>query len=79
MKKERVTVDNVEALEKTIAEVREAQKIFATYTQEQVDKIFLAAASAEWKSVEIRRGPLVIRASGNPAINGIELIREETK
>ncbi len=46
MKKERVTVDNVEALEKTIAEVREAQKIFATYTQEQVDKIFLAAASA---------------------------------
>lgn len=40
---------------------------------------FLAAASAEWKSVEIRRGPLVIRASGNPAINGIELIREETK
>ena len=46
MKKERVTVDNVEALENAIAEVREAQKIFATYTQEQVDKIFLAAASA---------------------------------
>lgn len=26
--------------------MREAQKIFATYTQEQVDKIFFAAASA---------------------------------
>ncbi len=39
-------VDGVEKLEEAIARVREAQKIFATYTQEQVDKIFLAAASA---------------------------------
>ncbi len=39
-------VDSVEALEATIASVREAQKKFATYTQEQVDKIFLAAATA---------------------------------
>ena len=39
-------VDSVEKLEQAIESVREAQKKFATYTQEQVDKIFLAAASA---------------------------------
>jgi len=39
-------VDSVEAFEKTLARVREAQKQFATFTQEQVDKIFLAAALA---------------------------------
>ena len=39
-------VDSVEALVAKIAEVREAQRVFATYTQEQVDKIFLAAATA---------------------------------
>ncbi len=44
--KEFPIVDNVEALEARIKEIREAQRIFATYTQEQVDKIFLAAASA---------------------------------
>ena len=39
-------VDTVEALEKRIEEVREAQRIFSTYSQEQVDKIFAAAALA---------------------------------
>ena len=39
-------VDGVEKLEAAIAEVREAQRKFAAYTQEQVDKIFLAAAMA---------------------------------
>lgn len=39
-------VDNVDALVAKMAEVREAQRIFSTYTQEQVDKIFLAAATA---------------------------------
>ena len=34
-------VDNVEALEAKMKEMREAQKIFATFTQEQVDKINL--------------------------------------
>ena len=38
-------VDSVETLQEAIAKTREAQKKFATYTQEQVDKIFLAAAS----------------------------------
>ena len=40
------TVDSVESLEAAIARVREAQRKFATYTQEQVDAIFLAAAEA---------------------------------
>ena len=31
-------VDTVEALEERLAGVREAQRIFAAYTQEQVDK-----------------------------------------
>ena len=43
-------VDSIETLEAKIAEVREAQKIFSTYTQEQVDKIFKAAAIAANKA-----------------------------
>ncbi|OYP43813.1 bifunctional acetaldehyde-CoA/alcohol dehydrogenase, partial [Lachnotalea glycerini] len=39
-------VDNVDALIAKMAKMREAQKIFATYTQEQVDKIFFAASVA---------------------------------
>ena len=46
MNKEYTIVDSVEALEAKLKSVKEAQKIFATYTQEQVDKIFLAAATA---------------------------------
>ncbi len=44
------TVDSVEALLDAIERTRAAQRIFATYTQEQVDKIFLAAASAANKA-----------------------------
>ena len=43
-------VDSVEKLEEAIKRTRKAQKVFATYTQEQVDKIFLAAASAANKA-----------------------------
>ena len=39
-------VDSVEALKEAIARVRAAQQRFASYTQEQVDAIFLAAATA---------------------------------
>jgi acetaldehyde dehydrogenase/alcohol dehydrogenase len=39
-------IDNVEALTAKLDAMRKAQKIFATYTQEQVDKIFFAAAMA---------------------------------
>ena len=39
-------VDSVEKLEQALKRVRKAQETFATYTQEQVDKIFRAAAIA---------------------------------
>jgi acetaldehyde dehydrogenase/alcohol dehydrogenase len=39
-------VDNVENLEKALKRLREAQRVYATYTQEQVDKIFFEAAMA---------------------------------
>ncbi|WP_303321696.1 bifunctional acetaldehyde-CoA/alcohol dehydrogenase [Cloacibacillus evryensis] len=48
-KKERI-VDSVESLNARMAEVREAQRKFALYTQEQVDSIFLAAATAANKA-----------------------------
>ena len=48
--KERTAIASVENLETEIANVREAQQIFATFSQEKVDKIFLAAASAANKA-----------------------------
>lgn len=45
-RKTRKTVDSVEVLEETLARVREAQTQFATFSQEQVDEIFKAAALA---------------------------------
>jgi len=39
-------IDNVEKLEKALKRLREAQSVYATYTQEQVDKIFFEAAMA---------------------------------
>lgn len=46
----RVLIDSVEALENALVGVRGAQRIYSTYTQEQVDRIFLAAASAANKA-----------------------------
>ncbi|MDR0914745.1 MAG: bifunctional acetaldehyde-CoA/alcohol dehydrogenase [Oscillospiraceae bacterium] len=46
MSKEYAIVDNVNALELAIKRVKEAQNQFSTYSQEQVDKIFAAAATA---------------------------------
>ncbi len=43
-------VDSVEKLELMIERVKKAQKIFATYTQEQVDAIFKAASTAADKA-----------------------------
>ena len=42
----REVIDTVKKLEAELARVRAAQKEFSTYSQEQVDKIFLAAAKA---------------------------------
>ncbi len=43
-------IDNVEKLEEAMKRMKEAQKKFALYTQKEVDKIFLAAASAATKA-----------------------------
>ena len=46
----REIIDSVEKLEAEMNRVRAAQREFATYTQEQVDKIFFAAAMAANKA-----------------------------
>ena len=47
-------IDNVEALAAKMEAMRQAQRIFATYTQEQVDHIFFEAA----KAANMQRIPL---------------------
>ena len=54
----REIIDSVEKLEAELDRVRAAQREFATYTQEQVDKIFFAAAMAANKA----RIPLAMMA-----------------
>lgn len=44
--KQTTVIDTVDALLAKISEMKEAQKIFASYSQEQVDKIFFAASVA---------------------------------
>lgn len=47
---ERAAVDSVAALEAELKRLKAAQQVFAEYTQDQVDQIFLAAASAANKA-----------------------------
>ena len=47
-------IDSVEALSAKMKAMRQAQKVFATYTQEQVDEIFYEAA----KAANMQRIPL---------------------
>lgn len=49
-KKVNAGVTDVESLKKKMAQMKEAQKIFAQYTQEQVDRIFFEAAMAANKA-----------------------------
>ena len=46
MSEDREIVDSIESLEKRLINLRKAQKEFSTFSQEKVDKIFLAAATA---------------------------------
>ena len=62
-KKIYTTVDSVETLNEAFNITREAQKKFATYTQEQVDRIFLAAASAADKA-RISLAKLAVEETG---------------
>ncbi len=59
----RVLIDSVEALENALVKVRAAQKIYSTYTQEQVDKIFLAAAIAANKA-RIQLAKMAVEETG---------------
>ncbi len=56
-------VDSVESFEKVLAKVRAAQKQYAVYTQEQVDKIFQAAAIAANK-MRIPLAKLAVEETG---------------
>jgi len=50
MKTQYVSVTNAAELERVLTRCRQAQEKFASYSQEQVDKIFLAAATAADKA-----------------------------
>ncbi len=63
-----VLVDSMESLEIRLAAMRKAQGIFATYTQEQVDHIFRAAASAAVK----QRLPLAKMAVAETGMGVVE-------
>lgn len=56
-------VDSVDKLISTIEKTRAAQREFATFTQEQVDRIFLAAASAANKA-RIHLAKLAVEETG---------------
>ncbi len=56
-------VDSVESFEKRFAQVREAQKKFASYTQEQVDFIFKSAALAA-NNERIRLAKMAVEETG---------------
>lgn len=56
-------VDSVEALEAKMKVMREAQRVFATFTQEQVDKIFYEAASAANK-LRIPLAKMAVKETG---------------
>ena len=61
-------IDSVDGLVAKMNAMREAQKIFATYTQEQVDKIFFAAASAAKGSRQTSKARWRVQATGRPAL-----------
>ncbi len=66
--KTREIVTDVEKLEKALIRVREAQRLYATYTQEQVDAIFKAAATA----ADMARIPLAKMAVTETSMGVVE-------
>ena len=63
MNKEYKIVDSVESLKDAFERVRKAQETFATYSQEQVDKIFKAAAMAA-NSARIPLAKMAVEETG---------------
>jgi acetaldehyde dehydrogenase/alcohol dehydrogenase len=66
--KEKVKIDSVDKLKEGMEKVRAAQKQFASFTQEQVDRIFLAGACASAKA----RIPLAQMAVAETAMGIVE-------
>lgn len=63
MSKQYASTDSIEALNELFERVRSAQREFSLFTQEQVDKIFLAAASAADKA-RISLAKLAVEETG---------------
>ena len=63
MSKEYDTVDSIETLQNTLVKVRKAQEEFSKFTQEQVDKIFQAAAVAA-NQARIPLAKMVVEETG---------------
>ncbi|GBU20305.1 acetaldehyde dehydrogenase [Fibrobacteres bacterium R8-0-B4] len=61
-------VTGPESLERAISRIREAQKAFATFSQEQVDRIFLAAS----KAAAMERIPLAKMAVAETGMGVVE-------
>ncbi|MDR1318230.1 MAG: bifunctional acetaldehyde-CoA/alcohol dehydrogenase [Treponema sp.] len=61
--KSREPVRDIESLERALAEIRQAQALYAVYTQEQVDKIFFAAARAA-NNARIPLAKMAVRETG---------------
>ena len=68
-------VDSIESLEAKLAQMREAQGIFATYSQEQVDKIFYEAAMAANKA-RIPLAKMAIEETGRGVLEDVDLTVE---
>ncbi len=68
MAKKNLIVNSVETLLEKITEIKQAQEVFATYSQEQVDKIFAAAALAANK----KRIPLAKMAQAETGMGVVE-------
>ncbi len=68
MTKKKLVVSSVDTLLEKLAEIRKAQQEFSTFTQEQVDKIFLAASLAANK----KRIPLAKMAQTETGMGVVE-------
>ncbi|WP_027630275.1 bifunctional acetaldehyde-CoA/alcohol dehydrogenase [Ruminiclostridium cellobioparum] len=68
MAKKNLIVNSVDTLLEKITEIKQAQEVFATYSQEQVDKIFTAAALAANK----KRIPLAKMAQVETGMGVVE-------
>ncbi len=68
MTKKKLVVNSVDTLLEKLAEIRKAQQEFSTFTQEQVDKIFLAASLAANK----KRIPLAKMAQTETGMGVVE-------